>query len=209
MQPNTTGFQRMLIVSGTLLSWFSLISQFYLIIENRQADILETVFRYFGYFTILTNILVALCFTALLFKQNGFFHRFSTQTAIAVYIFVVALIYNTVLRGVVKPQGFAMVVDELLHVVMPMLFLAYWFLYADKKPAKWTQVLPWLIYPLVYIVVILTRGSYARFYPYPFLNVNEFGLQKVLINCIWVSFAFVVISFLFIALAKGMSKRQR
>ncbi|MFA6058745.1 MAG: Pr6Pr family membrane protein [Taibaiella sp.] len=208
MQTNTTNNQRAFIIVGTCLAWFSLISQFYLIIQNRQADILETVFRYFGYFTILTNILVALCFSALLFKQNSFFHRSTTQTAIAAYIFLVALIYNTVLRGIVKPEGFDRVVDESLHVVMPLLFIIYWFIYTDKKPLQWKHIFPWLIYPLVYIIYTLLRGSFAHFYPYPFLNVDQLGYQSVLINCIWVSLAFLLFSLLFIAIGKGMSKTK-
>jgi hypothetical protein len=208
MQLNTTSTQRKFIIAGTVLAWFSLISQFYLIIQNRQADILETVFRYFGYFTILTNIMIALCFTALLLRQNSFFHKSGTQTAIAVYIFVVALIYNTVLRGIVKPQGFNRVVDELLHVVMPVIFILYWFLYTDKKPLQWKHIFPWLIYPFVYIIYTLLRGSFVHFYPYPFLDVNQFGYQAVLINCIWVSFAFLVFCLLFIAIGRRMSKSK-
>jgi hypothetical protein len=208
MPTNTTNNQKMYIAAGTCLAWFSLIAQFYLIIQNRQADIPETIFRYFGYFTILTNIMVALCFTALLLKQNSFFHRSATQTAITAYIFLVALIYNTVLRGVVKPEGFARIVDELLHVVMPMIFIVYWFIYTDKKPLQWKHIFPWLLYPLIYIVYTLIRGSFVHFYPYPFINVDKLGYQAVLINCIWISFAFLVFCLLFIAIGKGMSKSK-
>jgi hypothetical protein len=208
MLTNTTNNQKIFVAASTCLAWFSLIAQFYLIIQNRQADILETVFRYFGYFTILTNILVALCFSALLFKQSSFFHRPTTQTAITAYIFLVALIYNTVLRGIVKPQGFSRLVDELLHVVMPALFVIYWFVYTDKKSLQWKHIFPWLIYPFVYIIYTLSRGSFAHFYPYPFLNVDELGYQSVLINCIWVSLTFLLFSLLFVAIGRGMSKSK-
>lgn len=208
MQTNTTNNQKAFIVVGTCLAWFSLIAQFYLIIQNRQANILETVFRYFGYFTILTNIMIALCFSSLLLKQNSFFHKSTAQTAIAVYIFLVALIYNTVLRGIVKPQGLNRVVDELLHVIMPVLFIIYWFIYTDKKPLQWKHIFPWLIYPFVYIIYTLFRGSFAHFYPYPFLNVDQLGYQAVLINCIWVSLAFLLFSLLFVAIGRSMSRAK-
>lgn len=208
MQTNATGVQKLYITAGTILAWFSLIVQFYLILKNRQADVMETIFRYFGYFTILTNMMIALCFTALLAKRKSFFHKPGTQTAIAVYIFVVALIYNTVLRGIVLLNGWDSFVNEMLHVLMPLIFLVYWLVYTTKKPVQWKNLFPWLIYPLAYIVVTLVRGSYVHFYPYPFLDVDKYGFDKVLINCIWVSFAFVVISLLFIAIAKGMAKRQ-
>lgn len=208
MPTHTTNNQKMFIAAGTCLAWFSLIAQFYLIIQNRLASIPETVFRYFGYFTILTNIMVALCFSALLVKRNNFFRKPTTQTAVTAYIFLVALVYNTVLRGVVKPEGFNRVVDELLHVVMPIIFIVYWFIYTDKRSLQWKHIFPWLLYPLVYIIYTLIRGSFVHFYPYPFLNVDQLGYQSVLINCIWVSFAFLAFSLLFIAIGKGMSKSK-
>jgi hypothetical protein len=208
MQTHTTNNQKTFIVVGTCLAWFSLIAQFYLIIQNRQASIPETVFRYFGYFTILTNIMVALCFSALLFKRNSFFRKPTVQTAVTAYIFLVALVYNTVLRGVVKPEGFSKVVDELLHVVMPILFILYWFIYTDKKSLQWKHIFPWLIYPFVYIIYTLLRGSFVHFYPYPFLNVDQLGYPSVLINCIWVSFAFLLFSLLFVAIGKRMGKSK-
>jgi hypothetical protein len=198
----------MFIIAGTILAWFSLISQFYLIIQNRVASIPETVLRYFGYFTILTNIMVALCFTALLLKRSSFFHKSGTQTAIAVYIFIVALIYNTVLRGLIKPQGLNRIVDELLHVIMPIIFILYWFIYTDKRPLQWKRIFSWLLYPLAYIIYTLFRGRFAHFYPYPFLNVDQLGYSSVLINCIWVSFAFLLFSLLFVAIGRGMSKSK-
>ncbi|MFZ5976285.1 MULTISPECIES: Pr6Pr family membrane protein [unclassified Hydrotalea] len=33
----------------------------------------------------------------------------------------------------------------------------------------------WLIYPLLYLVYILIRGSFSGFYPYPFVNVLQIG----------------------------------
>ena len=44
-------------VFGLIIGWFAIITQFILMIENKQADILETVFRFFSFFTILTNIM--------------------------------------------------------------------------------------------------------------------------------------------------------
>jgi len=105
-------FLFILVIAG----WFALIGQFYLIIENRVASLAETVARYFGFFTILTNILVAVCCTFLLFKPGSvaarFFSKATTQTAIAVYITVVGLIYNIILRFLWKPEGLQMIVSR-------------------------------------------------------------------------------------------------
>lgn len=48
-----------------VLGWFALLLQLYLIILHRVSSLPETIVRFFSFFTIQTNILVALCFTFL------------------------------------------------------------------------------------------------------------------------------------------------
>jgi hypothetical protein len=64
-------FQKILLVPLVVGGWFALVAQFYLIITNRVAPVFETVIRYFSFFTILTNILVAICCTFLLLKSSS------------------------------------------------------------------------------------------------------------------------------------------
>jgi len=123
---------KLLLAAICLLGWFALVGQFYLIILNRITSIPEIIIRYFSYFTILTNLLVAICCTALLTNRNSkiksFFSRQNTLTAVAVYITVVGLVYNSILRFLWNPQGLQWIVDELLHSVIPLLFIAFWLL---------------------------------------------------------------------------------
>ena len=96
------------ILSIVSLGWFALIAQFYLIIVNRTASIPETIIRYFSFFTILTNLLVAVCFTSFLNKKqksSAFFSKITTLTAITVYILIVGIVYNVILRFLWKPEG--------------------------------------------------------------------------------------------------------
>ena len=90
----------------------------------------------FSYFTILTNLLVAITVTAnLIFPKTNvgnFFNRPTVITSIALYIFIVALVYNTVLRGLVTFNGWNLFVDILLHVIIPILYIIYWFMYVSK-----------------------------------------------------------------------------
>src|SRR5665647_3043722 len=80
-----------------ILSWFALVAQFYLIIKNRIAPIPETIIRYFSFYTILTNLLVAVCFSFLLAKPKSvwgiFFSKSGVIAAITVYITIVGLVY--------------------------------------------------------------------------------------------------------------------
>jgi hypothetical protein len=197
---------RIFLILGTLLGWFALAGQFYLIILNRSTSVVDVIIRYFTFYTILTNLLVAFCFTFLLFspgsKRGKFFARTRIATALAVYIAVVGLTYNIVLRPLWNPQGLQMIIDELLHSVIPVIYILYWFLFAHKNQLHWKDALPWLIFPLVYLIVILVLGSFSGYYPYPFVDVVKLGYQAVFINSGYVTLAFLFFSFLFVGISK-------
>ena len=193
-----------------VLGWFALIAQFYLIIVNRVAPIPETIIRYFSFFTILTNLFVAVCFSVLLLKLSSrlgnFFASPKTLTAITVYITVVGIVYNLILRFLWKPTGLQWAVDELLHTIIPLLCIVYWIFHVYKSSLKWRDAFLWLIYPFVYIIFILIRGSMSSFYPYPFIDVDQIGLNKVLTNSGLLMLSFLLISF--IAIAVGKKRKQ-
>lgn len=119
-------------VIGSLLGWFSIIGQFVLMMQNRQADVVETIVRFFSFFTILTNILVALYFTSRIpiFNKASFQKIFNkgALTALTTFIVVVGLVYQIILRNTWHPTGFQRIIDELLHSVIPLFVLIYWFL---------------------------------------------------------------------------------
>lgn len=194
-----------------LLGWFALATQFYINMTSNLAPLPELLIRYFSYFTIITNLIVAICCTTLVINPNSnwgrFFSKQKTLTAITVYIVVVGLIYNVILRFLWKPEGLQMIVDELLHSVIPVLFLLYWLFFVFKDQLNWKDVLPWLIYPLVYTVLILFRGSLSGFYPYPFINIGELGIEKALINAVGIAIVFLVLSLLFVAIGKLLNKK--
>src|SRR4051812_38806133 len=100
----------------------------------------------------------------------------------AVYITVVGLVYNLILRQLWKPAGLQFVDDELLHSVIPFLFILYWLMFVPKSELKWKDVLFWLIYPLIYLICILIRGALSGFYPYPFINTDDIGYYETFIN---------------------------
>ena len=116
------------------------------------------------------------------------------------------IVYNIVLRQIWNPEGLQMVVDELLHSVIPVLFVVYWLAFVQKEKLLWKNFLPWLLYPSIYLVYILIRGSLSGFYPYPFIDVDSLGYEEVFINCGVVCLAFMFFSFLLIGLSRIMSK---
>jgi hypothetical protein len=197
-------------VIGFLVGCFALLFQLYLIIQNRTTGVTETVIRYFSFFTILCNILTVICFYSIIGNpqpgSTNFFASPKTITAITVYMFIVGLIYNTILRFLWSPQGYEQLVDELLHVVMPLLLFIYWLTFTEKNTLEWKNIFSWLIFPFIYCLYTLVRGEIAHFYPYPFMDVNAFGYGTVLINCSYVLIALLVVSTLFVAIAKVLTK---
>lgn len=183
----------------SVLCWFTVILQLVLIIVNRQASIIETLIRYFTFFTILSNILVAFVFTAEWLQSNllKFFAKSNTQVAIAVYIFVVGFVYNTILRFIWQPKGCDKVADELLHLVIPIVYILFWYFKFSKQTITYKSIFGWLLFPMIYIIVVMIRGYFSNYYPYPFLNVSDLGIEKVFYNAIYMTLFFVIVSFFF------------
>jgi phosphoglycerol transferase MdoB-like AlkP superfamily enzyme len=152
------------------------------------------VWIYLDYFTILTNALAA---TALLIAARGregsVLTRAESVTAIAACMLIVGLVYNLLLRGLWQPTGWQRLADELLHVAMPLLFLAYWWLATARATLRWRGLLAWLLYPLGYLAYALARGMADGRYPYPFLDVAALGLPRVMANAAAVALAFVAV----------------
>ncbi len=210
MERNPSTTKRIFIAIIALTGWFAVLVQFYLMLLNRVASVPETIIRFFSFFTILTNILVALAASFLFIKRgsNDFFLRSTNLTAITVYISIVGLIYNIILRQLWQPQGAQRFVDELLHLIIPILFIIYWFLFINKKELQWKNLWGWLLYPLAYIIYTLVRGAFSGFYPYPFVDVSKHGYQVVLINSLGITVLFILFCLLFIGIGKGMSKSK-
>lgn len=189
---------------GSVIAIVAIALQLSVILSTRQVSVLHTIIRFFSYFTILTNSLVAVYFTCLwLFpdtKIGQFFKRFSTTTALTVYILVVGIIYNLLLRNIWVVTGWGKVADELLHSFIPFYFLIYWIFFADRNKLAWKDALSWLLYPMGYFIYTLIRGTITHTYPYPFIDVNKLGYQQTLINCLGIGLVFYGLFLFFIAI---------
>jgi hypothetical protein len=205
--------QRSFALVTCIITWAGLVLQYYVALESgpqNNLSFIESTTRFFGYFTVLTNLLVAIWLTAILFSRGSwhrFFSRFSTQTAITVYILVVGLGYNILLRHLYVFRGLHAITTEIQHVAVPALATIYWIVFVPKHPLSWSALLPWLFYPFVYLVMALLRGSMDSFYPYPFLNVADLGFGTVLRNAAGLLVVFVVVSLVFIFFSRRSPRR--
>jgi hypothetical protein len=201
---------KIMMFIGALIGWIAIIGQFYLIIDNRVASVPETIIRFFSYFTILTNIIVAVCYSMQLITASSASGRFwsaaKTQAAVAVYILVVGIVYNAVLRFLWAPEGAQRLVDELLHTVIPIWYLLYWIFFAPKNGLRWMYALTWLWVPFIYLVYIMARGAITNNYPYPFMDAYNHGYPKVVTSCVVILLLFLFLSFVFIAAGRRLAK---
>jgi hypothetical protein len=195
--------QKVLNYLGFLFSWIALIVQFILMMQNRVVGEFETIVRFFSFFTILSNLLVALSFTAEVFKIFTFFRNFKTKSAIVVYISIVAIVYNVILRFLWQPIGLQRIIDELLHVVNPILYILFWMYSKDKIFVSYRFVTTILIFPSIYLISILVLGSFSNYYPYPFIDVFKIGLSQALLNSFFVLLAFVIVAIITIKYSRS------
>jgi hypothetical protein len=198
---------------GALLGWFALGLQLYLmLVQSPGQAMVGTVITYFSFFTILTNFLTALVFTAVAFDlQTGWgqwFRSPSVQGATAVYIAIVGVIYQLLLRQLWNPQGAQWVADVLLHSIIPVGYVLYWLLFGPSTGLTWKNALSWLMYPAFYLVYILARGAVSGLYPYPFVDVNVLGYGGVLARAALFLLVFLGTGLLAVALARRIRARS-
>ena len=207
-------WRRRLITSAAVLGWAGLGIQLYLIFFARLslgASLLGGLVSFFSYFTVLTNTLVAVVLTCAVTDRESTARRWFLQpwvsSGIAVSIAVVGLAYSILLRHLWHPQGWQFIADELLHDVMPLLFLAYWWLCVPKGTLRLKHLPLWLIYPLVYFAYALLRGHLLGAYAYPFIDVALLGYPQVFINAGGILLGFVLIALLVIGIDRWKGRR--
>ena len=198
---------------GALLGWSALVLQYVLVVTGGQhPSVGAATLTFFGYFTITTNILVALAFTAPFLKPSSkvhiFFMRPAVRAAIALYILVVAVVYHVLLAHLLEPAGLALVADICLHTAIPILYILDWLVFAEKRPMLYREIPYWVIYPILYGAFTILRGLITDFYPYPFLNITDLGVVGVLINMLGFTAVYAVGGAFFVSLGKRVSQER-
>lgn len=198
---------------GCLFAWTGIGIQLYDTLQTSRLSVPGTLVKFFSYFTILTNLLVALYFSAIVFASNSdfskFFRKHSSSTAIAVYILVVGIIYNLSLRSIWTFTGWARLSNELLHTVTPIYFLLYWLFIKEREKLIFRVVIYWMIFPLLYLIYSLIRGTIVHSYPYPFIDVNNLGYSSVIVNSLGVAAVFFILFTIFIVINNRLKPRSK
>jgi hypothetical protein len=211
-----SALRRRLVAMAAMLGWAGLSIQMYLILHSRWtlgASLIGGLMSFFSYFTVLSNTLVATVLTCEWTSRESAARRWFLQpwvsSAIAVSIAVVSLAYNLLLRHLWHPEGWQWLADELLHDIMPLLFLGYWWWCVPKGTLRVWHIALWVIYPLLYFAYSLLRGHLLAVYPYPFVDVDKLGYPQVFINAGGLLAGFVVIALLVIGLDRWLGSRAK
>jgi hypothetical protein len=159
-----------------LVGWSAVIGQYF----ASHAGGLTATIDYFSYFTILSNVLVAVSLTAAVLAPRSALGRVllrpQTATATAVYISVTGLTYFLILSSLYDLKGWVLLFDRLLHYVMPPAYVLFWLLFVAKGRLRLANAAWALIPPLIYSAYTFVHGPWSGFYPYPFVDLPKIGV---------------------------------
>lgn len=188
------------------IAWLGLVIQCVSTFQGNHS-ILLTLWIVFAYFTILTNLLVAVVFTALAVERT----RLRAPWVVAgtmLSILLVGIIYALLLHGKTELSGGSAVANVLNHMVTPVMVPLFWMIFRRKGQLRWSHPLVWAIYPLAYLAYSLIRGGQTGKYPYPFLDPGLVGWQQTMLSTLAIAAAFLLCSYALVALDHRIARRR-
>jgi len=206
---------RVFALSLVAIAWLSVLLQCYLSLQlstQKGMSIGGGLGIFFSYFTVLTNVLICVSLTLSLMSPSSalgqWFSRPSVVAGIATSIAFVGVTYHFLLSKTWNPQGVQLLADVMLHYVIPALYVIYWWLDYSKAALRWVHPLFWSIYPAMYLIYAMIRGSMVGSYPYPFIDADDLGYGRTLLNSIGLLFVFLALGVLFIALGRARRRMR-
>ena len=131
-------------------------------------------------------------------------------------ILLTFLVFNIMLAGAEgrDPQANWRVGSLLFHVTLPILYIADWFLFRERRKCKWYYPIASIGFPVAYMILLLIQAIILKFdssilipttttpliYPYFFVNLETQGASGVLMWVGVLSVVFMAVGFLFFGL---------
>ncbi len=192
----------------------------------------DMIFRwdFYIYFTNISNYLCGGIMLAELIqtarkKGNGYVTVSPRLKFIAVLaILLTFLIFNILIAGqpTRDPSENFKPACVLLHMVLPIMFIADWILFYEHGKVTWKLPLLSAVFPLVYVGFIYAHAAILHFdssimtytgeepliYPYFFLNPDRVGAGGVVKWIILMLLAFIAIGFLFMLIDWLIGKKK-
>lgn len=192
-----------------VIAWSGVLLQFWLSVNLAMANgktAVDGAVVFLGYFTVLTNLFVAITATLPLVAGNTgpgrWFARPIVLGCAVTSIAIVGLTYHLLLRNVWQPQGLQLIADNVLHYAVPILALLYWIAFPPRARLNLWAPIAWCLYPAGYFVYVFTRGELLRSYPYHFIDVTQIGYPQAMRNSFGLLIAFIILGAVVLAIAR-------
>lgn len=191
-----------------LLGIFTLVNQLPITVGwfiKDGGSVVGGVWRFFGYFTITSNLA---CMIVMAMAAIGKLKNPNWLSAVTSYMVIVCLVYWILLSAKNPLTGWPLLIDSLLHYVIPIGALTAWIVAFPKQSLTWADPIKWLVYPISYAVYSMVRGAFEGWYPYFFLNVTDLGYGKVAINTLGLAALFLVAGLILVALSRLIVRQK-
>ena len=177
-----------------IVCWAGLAVQFSATYVNAHS-VATTLWILARFFTVITNLLVALAMTWVAIGRRV---PAPLLGGLTLALLLVGVVYALLLSGLHQLSGAALVADVLLHKASPVLMALWWLLFAPRAKLRWNAPVWWSVYPLLYFAYVLARGSAGDRYPYPFMDVAKLGWVQTLLNAGGIALGFILAGFVLV-----------
>jgi hypothetical protein len=161
-------------------------------------------FNFFGFFTMQSNVICAVVLAiAVLTTLRGRPQPawlVLARACATTYIVVVGIFYNLLLAGLEGGVSLAWA-NFVLHSLFPIYAALDWIFFGDRTALSWKRLPFVLVYPVLWIIVVLIRGATDGWVPYPFLDPAT-GYGSVAVYSLVIFAATVVIGAIVFALSR-------
>ncbi len=195
---------------GALIGAFALGLQYVLLFNSMSAEgasPLAVTWRYFVYFTLLTNTFVTLVMVRAVLRPSEMtgLNAPRIELMAVTSIAFVGVVYNLLLASRWDPQGWQKVADVLVHNVVPVWFLVFWML-RPHGALKWRDAAFAALWPAAYAAYGLTRGAFDGFYPYFFLDPTTLSAVQIALNLLGLVTVFMIGALALIGLSRMLGR---
>ena len=139
-------------------------------------------------------------------------------------ILLTFLVFNIMLAGAEgrDPQANWRIGSLCFHVVLPILYIADWFLFRERGKCKWYYPVVSISFPFAYAIFLLIQAIILKFdstilipttttpliYPYFFVNLDTQGVSGVLMWIGILAVAFAAVGFAFFGIDRLGKKKN-
>ena len=186
---------------------------------------------FYVYFTNISNFL---CFGVMLAgliqtvkkKEDSFVSAVPMLKFIGVLgILLTFLVFNIMLAGQAgrNPQLNWRIGSLTFHVVLPIMYIADWFLFYERKQCKWYYPIVSVSFPLAYALflvihaailnfdssILIPTGTAPLIYPYFFVDLEKQGEAGVAMWVAILAVVFIAVGFAFYGLDRLEKKKSK